>query len=68
MVQKQKQPNEGGRRDDGTDGRAKQKTERGCAGSRLPNTTSIEFDPGATALGSVHPKIPVLHYERCGRL
>jgi hypothetical protein len=45
MLQKQKQPNEGGRRDDGTDGRAKQKTERGCAGSRLPNTTSIEFDP-----------------------
>src|SRR6185369_4113527 len=39
-----------------------------AAGSRLPNTTSIEFDPGATALGSVHPKIPVLHYERCGRL
>jgi hypothetical protein len=35
MLQKQKQPNEGGRRDDGTDGRAKHRTERGCGRAKV---------------------------------
>jgi hypothetical protein len=45
MAQKQKQPNQGGRHDAGTDGGAEHRTERGSAGSRLPITLDIEFDP-----------------------